>query len=55
MVTGRGALSITISLGVAQLPQAETDLARLLDAADTAMYMAKQAGRNCVRLYEKEK
>jgi diguanylate cyclase (GGDEF)-like protein len=53
--TGRGDLSITISLGVAQLTNDTTELARLLDAADTAMYTAKQAGRNCVKEYKKGK
>lgn len=47
--TDRAYLPITISLGVAQIPAARVDLAYLLDAADTAMYAAKQAGRNCVR------
>ncbi len=48
--TDRSVLSITISLGVTQLGPETVDLAGLLDAADAAMYLAKQAGRNCVRV-----
>jgi diguanylate cyclase (GGDEF)-like protein len=40
---------VTISLGVAALPQHGTDSARLLRAADRALYSAKNAGRNRVQ------
>lgn len=43
-----GDLSVTISLGVAVLQEEMTDLASLLDAADSALYLAKQSGRNRV-------
>lgn len=46
--TVRGAISITISLGVASYTEEMPDLAVLLDHADTAMYAAKQRGRNRV-------
>jgi diguanylate cyclase (GGDEF)-like protein/PAS domain S-box-containing protein len=46
--TGRGPISITISLGVAVIRADTIELAVLLDHADTAMYAAKQAGRNQV-------
>ena len=49
--TTHGDLSITISLGVAELPSDITNLAALLDLADTALYAAKQAGRNSVRSF----
>lgn len=50
--TDRGPIPVTISLGVASVNPAVRDLAGLLDAADTAMYAAKQAGRNCVKVYQ---
>jgi diguanylate cyclase (GGDEF)-like protein len=46
--TQRGPISITISLGVTSASNGTTDLAILLDRADTAMYQAKQSGRNRV-------
>jgi eukaryotic-like serine/threonine-protein kinase len=44
--TGRGPLSVSISLGVAALTADCRDAATLFDRADTAMYRAKEAGRN---------
>jgi diguanylate cyclase (GGDEF)-like protein len=42
-------LSVTISVGVTALARDESrELSDLLAAADSAMYHAKQAGRNCV-------
>jgi diguanylate cyclase (GGDEF)-like protein/PAS domain S-box-containing protein len=46
--TDQGPVSITISLGVTAAGPDSTDLAVLLDRADTAMYSAKQSGRNQV-------
>jgi len=48
VLTERGAINITISLGVASYTEQIPDLAVLLDHADTAMYAAKQSGRNRV-------
>ena len=47
---GAGSVSVTISIGVAerQLSQRTTD--EVLKAADKALYSAKSAGRNCVRV-----
>lgn len=42
-----GAGPITLSAGVAQL-SANDDLAALIERADTALYLAKNGGRNCV-------
>ncbi|TVQ09061.1 MAG: diguanylate cyclase [Leptolyngbya sp. DLM2.Bin27] len=42
------AVPLTASLGVACFPQHGTSSSDLLKAADTALYQAKQAGRNCV-------
>ncbi len=47
--TDRGPLSITISLGVAALSPEQENLAELLDKADTALYHAKNSGRNNVQ------
>jgi diguanylate cyclase (GGDEF)-like protein len=41
---------VTASLGVAAMPDNATDGASLVAAADRALYTAKEAGRNCVRL-----
>jgi GGDEF domain-containing protein len=40
----------TVSIGGAVPPVGGTDLASLLHAADTALYAAKRAGRNTVRI-----
>ena len=42
-------ISVTVSVGVSELSVTGGDLHRLLDAADTALYAAKAAGRDCVR------
>ena len=39
-------VSITVSVGVAELASARRDLDELLAAADAALYQAKDAGRN---------
>jgi diguanylate cyclase (GGDEF)-like protein len=50
VVTAGGTLSLTISLGVAELVQGgDDDLDSLINRADRAMYQAKAAGRNAVR------
>jgi diguanylate cyclase (GGDEF)-like protein/PAS domain S-box-containing protein len=44
-------VNVTISLGVAQLREKISDVDILLDCADQALYVAKQAGRNRVMVY----
>ncbi|GAB4531345.1 MAG: hypothetical protein Fur0018_19280 [Anaerolineales bacterium] len=44
--TSGGKLSLTVSLGVAELRPDINDLQDLLDTADQGLYMAKQNGRN---------
>jgi two-component system, cell cycle response regulator len=43
-----GEASVTASLGVASYPEVASQMQMLLKAADTALYRAKQAGRNTV-------
>jgi len=50
--TDKGMLQLTISLGIAELSSDIYSLAALIDRADQAMYMAKQAGRNRVAVFE---
>ncbi|MHB2016951.1 MAG: GGDEF domain-containing protein [Candidatus Xenobia bacterium] len=45
-----GPLTVTVSLGLAQFDAETTDLHALLRRADEALYAAKDAGRNCVRV-----
>jgi diguanylate cyclase (GGDEF)-like protein len=49
--TDRGEIPVTISVGVAEIDGKIADLAALVDRADSAMYAAKQAGRNRVTAY----
>ncbi len=44
-------LKITVSIGISTFPYDGKDIERLIDKADTALYRAKQAGRNKVCLY----
>jgi diguanylate cyclase (GGDEF)-like protein len=46
--TSQGPISVTISLGLAALTDDCPDASTLFDRADTAMYVAKELGRNCV-------
>jgi diguanylate cyclase (GGDEF)-like protein len=46
-------IKVTVSIGVAVLGQHGGDLFELLAAADLALYRAKHAGRDTVRLYAK--
>lgn len=49
---GGKTVGITVSIGVATYPQLVDALEKLVTAADTAMYAAKQGGRNRVERYE---
>ncbi len=46
-------LRVTISIGVATLRRSGMSLEALIDAADQALYLAKQSGRNQVRFMER--
>jgi diguanylate cyclase (GGDEF)-like protein len=52
ITTDRGVLSITVSIGVAKFEENIPELAILIDRADSAMYLAKQSGRNQVKVYQ---
>lgn len=47
---GRGAITVTVSIGVASVPADGRRAADVLAAADAAMYRAKQRGRNRVEV-----
>ncbi|MGH8891116.1 MAG: diguanylate cyclase [Acidothermaceae bacterium] len=48
----REPVHVTISIGAAAFRESGHSVHELLDAADTALYAAKHAGRNCVRVAE---
>jgi len=48
----REPVGVTISIGVAAFRESGHSVHELLDAADIALYAAKHAGRNCVRVAE---
>ena len=52
IITEKGPISVTVSLGIAQLTQENMDFPTLLQRADTAMYSAKLTGRNRVVISE---
>ena len=49
-----GSAAVTASIGVATARPGELDAGSLLARADNAMYRAKHAGRNAVRVWEDE-
>jgi diguanylate cyclase (GGDEF)-like protein len=51
---GEDHLSITISLGIAEMDPGCLSIDTLLDQADKALYLAKQAGKNRVATWPKE-
>ena len=49
-----GIYRISISIGLVNITSESKDIKEVLSAADTACYIAKKDGRNCVREYSKE-
>ena len=47
-------MNISASLGASLYPTSNVNPDRLIRCADQAMYMAKQAGRNCIRWFDVE-
>lgn len=50
--TGPETYCVTVSIGVAEYPRDSRDIYELLDFADRALYLAKQAGRNRTVVWE---
>lgn len=46
-----GSLDVTVSIGISTFPQGGDSASQLFAHADQALYAAKQAGRNCFRVY----
>ena len=44
-------MQVTGSIGIVSFPRGEEDVVELLKHADSAMYAAKRAGRNCSRVF----
>ena len=53
-VTATRELLVTCSIGIALYPENGADFEALMQNADTAMYAAKDAGRNCFRFHSAE-
>ncbi len=51
---GEHVVTVTASCGITLYPHNEGDIDTLLRCADQAMYLAKQAGRNCYQLFDAE-
>jgi diguanylate cyclase (GGDEF)-like protein len=49
--TEKGEVSVSVSIGVAEMDKSRSSFEKLLAAADTALYSAKEAGRNRVRVF----
>ncbi|WP_129672079.1 diguanylate cyclase [Candidatus Chloroploca sp. Khr17] len=48
VVTERGVITVTVSIGVAEHLPSDESIERLIDRVDQALYAAKAQGRNCV-------
>ena len=52
-ITPKGLLHISVSVGIAQVTEASANLLDLLKASDSALYQAKENGRNRVEFYDR--
>lgn len=48
VLTKAGAIQVTVSIGVQEIPEAEEEFAPSLSLADQALFLAKRSGRNQV-------
>ena len=48
LVDGDGEISVTASIGAAEMPSSGTGVSELIAAADAALYEAKRGGKNRV-------
>ncbi len=44
-------ISPTVSIGIAEFPNASDGIKGLIDSADKALYVSKENGKNCIHLY----
>lgn len=51
-VSGKGTFTVGVSIGVLNLDQNVSQVVDALNAADAVCYLAKQSGRNCVRVHQ---
>ncbi|NNH33957.1 GGDEF domain-containing protein, partial [Rhizobium sp. SEMIA 4085] len=54
VATGEAIVPATVSIGIALSSAAETNMDKLISAADRALYAAKAAGRNCSVIFGAE-
>ena len=47
-------ISLTVSVGIAEMEDAYYNASELVEVADKALYHAKQTGRNKVVIYEEQ-
>lgn len=52
--TDKAVIPLTVSIGVGGLDQTIPDISTLISRADKALYRAKDAGRNCVRNFDRQ-
>ena len=50
-LAGGGSLGLTVSIGLAPFPESADSASQLFAHADQALYQAKQAGRNCFKVF----
>jgi diguanylate cyclase (GGDEF)-like protein len=53
LVSGKGTIKVTASIGMATLPGSANDVETLVAAADAALYESKRAGKNRVTAAER--